>query len=327
MSNLVTKSRLNYFATKLWNNKIKPINTSLNNHINSNHVPANSIRRWNAKIKLKTWSRVISFENGLSTGHNGILTIRGTRFNVVYNMTLLVNTSHNRLGNIIQLNNVNYANLNIRLISSAGGDGYIEIYDDNEVDNSDMQTLEMSFVNLTDKPFTLYESLSTPSIPNGFKETCKIKTVSNGCVVANSFAGLNGPDFLGLARRNVFFGHQNTTKECYSLTIDNAHMASDAPGYINFLNKDGSLSNLYARFSTPSLKISNTRSINNIETWNSLKGLSAVKMNDDSISLINNNSYNKTSQMYEGVNINEVVSVLVETVKELKNEIDLLKKG
>lgn len=48
MTNMVTKTGLNYFASKLWNNKIKPIQTQLNNHT---HTSFNNDLSVNGKLK------------------------------------------------------------------------------------------------------------------------------------------------------------------------------------------------------------------------------------------------------------------------------------
>ncbi|MDD3035267.1 MAG: hypothetical protein PHT25_11820, partial [Bacteroidales bacterium] len=81
-------------------------------------------------VKGLTWSRIVDL-NGLSVvGTSFLVSISGTRSNVVWNSTWQVTTNHGSYGYLNLISSTGYTQARLRLvINSSNGDGYLEFYD------------------------------------------------------------------------------------------------------------------------------------------------------------------------------------------------------
>lgn len=91
----------------------------------------------------------------------------------------MVNFSHSQKCKIVQLNNSEYSNIQVRGITK-DGEGYIEIYDNvNGATNTTTQNVSVSFIRLSNMSLTMYTAFTNGStVPSGFAENAKLTTVS-----------------------------------------------------------------------------------------------------------------------------------------------------
>lgn len=142
----------------------------------------NGTQRWKSIIKCSTWSRIVHIKPSDYLGCSILLSIQGTRPDVLYNRNFIINTSHDKLATIEQLNSTDYNNCDfqIRAVVNGAGEVYIEIYDDAKgVTNAKTQDIYVSLINLTSNNnstvITKYTSFQDGSvIPSSYKEAHKI---------------------------------------------------------------------------------------------------------------------------------------------------------
>lgn len=86
---------------------------------------------WQAIIKGQKWSRIMSLRaNNVTIGCNGILSIGGTRSNVVFNYLFAINSCHPAgRGNITLISSSQYTNIGIRLLTDTSGNAIVDVYD------------------------------------------------------------------------------------------------------------------------------------------------------------------------------------------------------
>ncbi|MBB6689865.1 hypothetical protein H7B90_00475 [Cohnella xylanilytica] len=146
--------------------------------------------QWTAIGRCGTWSRILEIMESDITGHSFLLNISGTRSNVVFDTTLMINTSHYFRGNIVQLNNNSYSEFDIRAVINNNGGGYIEIFD---VANNDGSSVLMRYsVSVTHlkkgptiTPITSFTDGT--NIPSGLQLANQIHTKIGPTMVANGF--------------------------------------------------------------------------------------------------------------------------------------------
>ncbi|MCM2351478.1 MAG: hypothetical protein NDI69_15755 [Bacteriovoracaceae bacterium] len=80
-------------------------------------------------VKGLTWSRIVDLNEDSVLGTSFILSISGTRSNVVWNSTWLVNTSHALDGFLTLLSSTDYTQSRLRLVINNNGGGFVEFYD------------------------------------------------------------------------------------------------------------------------------------------------------------------------------------------------------
>lgn len=89
-------------------------------------------KSWTAKVQCATWSRICYVFPLISiTGSSFILNIKGTRANVVYNETFMINANHAKNCIITKISTSMYVDgdLQIRGVANDEGYCYIDIYD------------------------------------------------------------------------------------------------------------------------------------------------------------------------------------------------------
>ena len=117
---------------------------------------------WTSKIKANTWSRIL-FVKGSTLGSGGMLTLVGTRGNVVYNHTLCFSATHPNRIDITQLTGSRYSAIKIRGVVDTSGNCYIELYD---VANQD---IIVSFSKYCGGDITKYTSVTSgATVPSGY---------------------------------------------------------------------------------------------------------------------------------------------------------------
>ena len=154
---------------------------AITSHTHSSYAHIdNGLKYWGCSIKCATWSRLFYFKSdNTTTGGSFIFNVRGTRSSVVYDATFMVNFSHSQKCKIVQLNNSEYSNIQVRGITK-DGEGYIEIYDNvNGATNTTTQNVSVSFIRLSNMSLTMYTAFTNGStVPSGFAENAKLTTVS-----------------------------------------------------------------------------------------------------------------------------------------------------
>ena len=163
---------------------------------------ADATQSWDCVITCATWSRLFQFTGGGVVGGSFIVNIRGTRGNVVFNVTLLVNYSHSGQCNIVQLNNTSYSNLQVRGVVDTNGTGYFEVYDNaNSATSSTTQTLNVAVTRVSGSTtFTKYTAFTTgATIPSGYTAKGTLTTVS-GCHYSGNAATASSAAKLTTAR-------------------------------------------------------------------------------------------------------------------------------
>lgn len=183
----------------------------------------NAAQHWNAVVKCATWSRIMQFSGATTVGHSAIVTIRGTRGNVVFNFTVMLNSSHSQKGNLVQLNNTSYSNMQLRTIVDSNGNGYLEVYDNaNSATNATTQTLNISVLNLTGGTLTKYTAFTDgTTIPTNYVQGSAITTVSGANYTGNAKTAttlqtartINGTSFNGSA--NITTANWGTARNIY----------------------------------------------------------------------------------------------------------------
>ena len=99
-------------------------------------------------VKKDTWARIVEFRSsGEVRGCSFIVHINGTRGNVVWNSTWVVNYCHNLHGNLSQLGAGSYTNTRIRTCVDATTGGYLEFYDNGD-SAATYQTIYVSILGL-----------------------------------------------------------------------------------------------------------------------------------------------------------------------------------
>ena len=174
-------------------NTSKPVNGSKDIEWNLSEIGAasiaNGVQKWTTTVKCATWSRILYLSNTTTIGHAGLLNIQGTRSSVVFNVTLLINTSHPSKASIVQINNTSYSNLQVRALVNNDGDTYIEIYDNaNSATNSTTQTLDIAFTTISkNSTLTQYtEFTDGTTIPSGFSVGQTLTTISGTVFSGNA---------------------------------------------------------------------------------------------------------------------------------------------
>lgn len=150
---------------------------------------SNSVQSWTTSIQCSTWSRILHLSNSNTVGHAGILNLQGTRNNVVFNVMLLLTTSHPNKASIVQINNTNYSNLQVRALVDSNGNTYIDVYDNaNGATSSIAQTLDVTLTVLSkNSNLTKYTTFTNgTTIPTGFTIGQTLTTISGAVFSGNA---------------------------------------------------------------------------------------------------------------------------------------------
>ena len=86
-------------------------------------------KTWNAVISPTAWSRICRHSGGSVPGGSYTLNIKGTRGNVVYNLTAIVTYGHSVSASITVVGGIAYTGWKLRAVVDSYGEGWIELQD------------------------------------------------------------------------------------------------------------------------------------------------------------------------------------------------------
>ena len=137
---------------------------------------------WKAPIKTKNWSRLCFVSTADIVGGKFILTINGTRENVVFQDSFIITTHHDKKASIIKIAGSKYLDdsYDLRVLSDYNGNCYIDMNESvKDVTTEITYSINCSLVDLyqtTVTPYTTYTPADT--IPDGFSVTAEMKVTS-----------------------------------------------------------------------------------------------------------------------------------------------------
>lgn len=242
----VCSNSITYKGNKIYHAGDKPtaseIGAAAASHTHNYAPVENGVQRWNSVIKCATWSRIMYLSGHTIVGHSGIINIQGTRTNVVFNATFIINTSHSSKAYITQINNTNYSNFQIRAVTNGNGETYVEVYDNaNSATNATTQTLNISYTAISGigaGTLTKYTAFTDgTTIPTGFAEVHKITTVNGSHYSGNAATAtklqtartINGTSFNGSA--NITTANWGTAR---TITIGNTGKSVNGSGNVSW---------------------------------------------------------------------------------------------
>ncbi len=162
---------------------------------------------WTCTVKGATWSRLCYIPYNESViGSSFILNVAGTRNNVVYNETFVVNVNHGTNCSIVKIGTSQYTPISLRITSNSSGDCYVELNDSAQgISSSTTQSVYCRVLGIRTGTIITYTAFTDgTTLASGFTANATLTTNSAGLqsnltiVDLSNYVKKNGDTMTGL---------------------------------------------------------------------------------------------------------------------------------